>query len=182
MENGLIDCHIMDLIIYLHTLMDSILMPFFRFSQIPAAGYLLGITILSIISVLVGEVSIYLAFRFNKDNIDQTSKDMEHYQQLSLKALQSENRIAYKACNSIANENFGKSFFMQITLAAASLWPLLIALGWMQHRFDAVNFSNQFSFPGSEYVFGYFTTFIFCYMLVRLVFVKIKRLVLPYSV
>jgi hypothetical protein len=164
----------MDIIIYFQHIADSILMSFFRFSDNPVTGYFLGTAILSTICVAVGELSIYLAFRFNKDKIDHTNNDMEHYQHLSIKALKAGNKDAFRACNSIANESFGKSFFMQITLAAASLWPLLFALGWMQYKFAAVDFAGQFSFPGSEYVFGYFTTVVFCYFIVRTIFNKMK--------
>jgi len=155
-------------------------MLFFRYPDSPVMGYFLGTVVLSIICVAFGELSIYLAFRFNKDKIDHTYKNMDHYQHLSIKALIAGNKKAYKACNSIANENFGKSFFMQITLAAASLWPLLIALGWMQHKFADVDFAGQFSFPGSEYVLGYFTTIVFCYFMVRIIFNKIKVYFLKY--
>jgi len=164
----------MNLIFYLHNVIDTFLMSFFRFPDNPVMGYFLGSAILSIICVAVGEVSIYLAFRFNKNKIDHTNKNMEHFQDLSINALKAGNKNAFKACNSIANESFGKSFFMQITLAAASLWPLLIALGWMQYRFASVDFARQFSFPGSEYVFGYFTTVVFCYFMVRIIISKMK--------
>ena len=164
----------MNYIISLHTVIDTYLMPFFRFPDNPVIGYFLGTAILSIICVAVGELSIYLAFRFNKDKIDRTNKDMEHFQDLSINALKAGNKDAFKACNSIANESFGKSFFMQITLAAASLWPLLFALGWMQYKFATVDFARQFSFPGSEYVFGYFTTVVFCYFMFRIIFNKMK--------
>ena len=164
----------MSFIIYLQSLTDNILMPFFRFPSNPLIGYFLGTLILAIMCVALGEASIYLAFRLNKKIIINTNKDMEQYQSLSIKALKAGNKEAYKACNSIANESFGKSFFMQITLGAASLWPLLVALGWMQYKFAAVDFAGQFSFPGSEYVFSYFSTIVFCYFMVRIIFHKMK--------
>ena len=96
---------LVDYFIYFQHIADNILMSFFRFSDNPVNGYFLGTAILSTICVAVGELSIYLAFRFNKDKIDHTNNDMEHYQHLSIKALKAGNKDAFRACNSIANES-----------------------------------------------------------------------------
>ena len=52
-----------------------------------------------------------------------------------MEALKAGNRPAYEAANKLANEAFGKSFFMQLTLSATFFWPVFFALGWMQYRF-----------------------------------------------
>ncbi len=171
----------MDLIIYLHNVVDDILMSFFRYPESPVTGFLLGTAVLSLISVCIGEVSMYLSFRWNKQKIVQTSLDMGHYHALSISALKTDNEKAYKACNSIANESYGKSFFLQITLVAASFWPVLLALGWMQYRFEHVQFSITLSSLNTEYSSGYFSIFALCYLMVRLAYIKIKHLLLPHS-
>ncbi len=150
-------------------------MSFFRFPTEPLAGYCLGILLLSLVCVIIGELSISMAFNINKNRIKRDNRDIEHFQDLSIKALKAGDKKAYKACNSIANDAFGKSFFSQITLSAASLWPLFIALGWMQYRFSEVEFTLPFSAFGVEYSVGYLLTFLLCYIITRIVFGRIIK-------
>jgi hypothetical protein len=166
----------MVLFIYLYRLIDYILMSFFRFPESPLGGYCLGIFVLSLACVIIGECSISMAFRLNKKRITRDNRDIIHFQDLSIKALKAGDKPAYKACNSIANDAFGKSFFSQITLSASSLWPLFIALGWMQYRFSEVTFTLPFSVFGTAYTAGYFLTFVLCYIITRIVFGKLKTI------
>jgi len=159
---------------YYYAVMDSFLMPFFRFPDGSLPGYYLGTFVLSIACVIAGKCSLFLALRFNKNRISFDNNEMGHYQELSIKALKAGDKNAYKACNSIANDAYGKNFFSHIALAASSLWPVFISLGWMQHHFDRVDFSQIVSVPWSEYIFGYFTTFILCYLVARIIFSKTK--------
>jgi hypothetical protein len=165
----------MEFITYLYTLIDSFLMFFFRLPEHPLAGYWLGTSVLALTSWAIGEYSIALAFRLNKTMIKKEIWKMDHFQKLSFAALRAGDKTSFKACNGIANEAYGKSFFTQITLSAASLWPLFIALGWMQHRFSDIEFSLPFSIPLIGGTLGYFSTFLFCYITVRLLSGKIRR-------
>ncbi len=150
-------------------------MPFFRFPGEPLTGYYLGTIVLCLACVVIGEYSISIAFKLNKDKISRDNRDINHFQDLSIRALKAGDKKAYKACNSIANDAFGKSFFSQVTLSAASLWPLFIALGWMQYRFSEVEISLPFSVFGVQYSFGYFLTFILCYVATHIGFGRIKK-------
>jgi hypothetical protein len=162
----------MDIIANIYILADKVLMPVFRIPDNPLVGYFLGTLVLSLICLIVGEYSMKLAFRLNKKDIAEDNKEMERYQDLSIKALKAGNKSAYKACNKIANDAFGKSFFTRITFSASSLWPVFIALGWMQYRFSEIEFNMPFS---GSYSYGYVSTFIACYLAVRLLTNKIKR-------
>ncbi len=165
----------MNIITYLHIVMDSFLMPFFRFPESSLFGYYLGIVVLSILCIVIGEYSISFAFRINRKMIVRDNKHIERYEKLSIDALKAGDKSAFKACNGIANEAFGKSFFTQITLSAASLWPLFFALGWMQYRFSEVEFNLPFSIPLIGGTVGYFSTFLLCYIAVRVTVGKIRR-------
>ena len=149
-------------------------MPFYRFPDNALTGYYLGTLVLAFAGMIIGKYSISFAFRLNKGMIDQDNSRIDHFQNLSFEALKAGDKAAFKACNGIANETFGKSFFTQITLSAASLWPLFIALGWMQYRFSGV----EFHLPGSVPLFGgsigYPATFLFCYVVVHIVVKKAK--------
>lgn len=161
----------MEFIVYLYTLLDSFLMFFFRLPGHPLAGYWLGTSVLALASWGIGEYSIALAFRLNKAMIKEEVHRIDHFQELSFAALRAGDKSAFKACNGIANEAYGKNFFTQITLSAASLWPLFIALGWMQHRFSDI----EFALPLTEWTAGYFPTFLISYIMVRILSGKIRR-------
>jgi hypothetical protein len=160
---------------YYYAVMDGFLMPFFRFPDSSLPGYYLGTFVLSITCVIAGKCSLFLALRFNKNRLSFDNNEMGHYQELSIKALKAGDKNAYRACNSIANDAYGKNFFSHIALAASALWPVFIALGWMQHHFDRVDFRKIVSVPWSEYIFGYFTTFILCYLVALITFNKTKN-------
>lgn len=151
-------------------------MPFYRFPENHLTGYYLGTLILSFAAVIIGRYSISLAFSINREMITHDNKEMCHFQDLSLKALKAGDKSSFKACNGIANEAYGKSFFTQISLSAASLWPLFIALGWMQYHFAEVQFHVPFSVPLLGDTFGYVTTFFLCYIPASLAITKIRRL------
>ena len=161
----------MEFIVYLYTLLDSFLIFFFRLPGHPLAGYWLGIVVLALACWAIGEYSIAIAFRLNKAMIKEEIHRMDHFQELSFAALRAGDKSAFKACNGIANEAYGKSFFTQITLSAASLWPLFIALGWMQRRFSDI----EFAIPLTGWTLGYLSTFLFCYIAVRVLSGKIRR-------
>ncbi len=166
----------MDIIVSLYHLIDEFLMPFYRFPGNPLAGYYLGTLVLSLASVVIGELSISIAFRINRKMIARENQEINHYQDLSVEALKAGDKAAFRACNSIANEAYGKSFFSQITLSAASLWPLFIALGWMQYRFGGVEFHLPFTIPLAGSAYGYFPTFLFTYIFMRIVMTRFMRM------
>ena len=71
----------------------------------------------------------------------------------------------------LANEAFGKSFFMQVALSATFLWPIFFALGWMQHRFLEV----EFPLPFIGFSLGYIGVFLILYIAAYFVFKPVKR-------
>ena len=165
----------MDIIFYLYSLIDSNLMYFYRFPDSPMSGYFLGTFVLSFACVIVGKYSISFAFKANKNQIQNTNHEIDHFQKLSIEALKTGNKSAYKACNSIANDAFGKNFFSQIALSASSLWPVFFSLGWMQYRFSEIEFTLPFSIWGTDLAFGYLSTFLLCYIVSCFFFGRIRN-------
>jgi hypothetical protein len=154
---------------------DSFLISFFRLSDIPILGYYLGSTVLSIFCVVLGQATIAVAFLWNRRFIEQDNRSMVAMHNSSLKALAAKDKSSYKKCNRAANEAFGKVFFSQIALAASSLWPLPFAVGWMQTRFFNVNFPLPVALPYIGSDVGYLFTFLPIYILMFILFGKIKR-------
>jgi hypothetical protein len=158
---------------------DAFLIYFYRIVEQPLLDYFIGTGILSLLCVIIGEFTLSVAFRFNKAFIDQDSREMTRMQNLSLRALLAKDKQSYKAFNREANEAFGKVFFKQIALAAASLWPIPFALGWMQTRFMNIEFLLPCRLPVVGETVGYSFTFIPMYILAHILFGKIKHK-LPY--
>lgn len=152
-------------------------MPVYRFPDNPLSGYYLGTFFLSCICLIVGKTSISFAFRFNKDKIIHDSNEMTRYEGVSIKALKTGNKDIFKACNGITNQAYGKIFFTQVALSAASFWPAFLALGWMQYRFAGVDFALLVPVPGANYIFGYVTTFVLCYVTAQRLLEKILPVV-----
>ncbi len=162
---------------YLYYVIDTVLMPFYRLPDNPFAGYYLGTLVLSLFCVIAGDCSIAFAYRHNKGMIHHEAQRIHHFQDLSFEALKAGDKAAFKACNGIANEAYGKSFFTQITLSAASLWPAFVALGWMQYRFSEVVFHLPFSVPLFGGTFRYVASFLVCYITVRITAGKIRHVI-----
>lgn len=159
---------------------DSFLICLYRITGDPILDYFLGTFLLSFLTVVVGEFTISIGFRANKPYLDQLNNDMQKMSSLSREAQRLGDEEGYKACNKEGNDAFGRLFFHRFGLAAASLWPVFLALAWMQSRFHGIDFPLAWPLSvvfrnGAGYVF----TFIPLYILCRILF-KYMRPWLPY--
>jgi hypothetical protein len=164
----------MEILATLQQWIDSAAIFFFRLPEIPILGYYLGCAVLSLVCVVVGQLTIAIAFFCNKKFIDADNREMVHMHNLSVRALLSKDKRAYKSCNKVANEAFGKVFFSQIALSVSSLWPIAFAAGWLQTRFQDVAFKLPFSLPVVGDHVGFMFTFLPIYILVYILFGQIK--------
>ncbi|MFH1350820.1 MAG: hypothetical protein ABII26_07755 [Pseudomonadota bacterium] len=159
---------------------DSFLILFYRITGYSFFDYLIGTTILAFLCVVIGEISVSLALRFNKRYIDALTHEMTIKERMSMEAYEAGDRASYKALNKQATDAWGKRFFTMVAYSAGILWPIPFALGWIQSRFEGVEF--PLSFPLSLLFgksVGYTFTFIPLYILVRIIF-KYMRPWLPY--
>lgn len=154
---------------------DPYLIWFYRLTGHEYANFLLGTLALAGFALIIGEFTISLAFLATRKRIDKFSAEALKYQDLSLEALKAGDKEAYRAANKLANDAFGHSWFMQIALSAAFLWPVFFALAWMQHRFLELEFSLWFS----GWSLGYIGVFILLYIPVVILFKRVKHR-LPY--
>ncbi len=157
------------------TFVDPFLIWFYRLTGHALVDFIIGTTVLAFFAVLIGEFCISLAFLAARKKIDQTSEEVVHYQNLSMKAIASGDKESYNAANKLANDAFGKSFFLQVALSAAFLWPALMSAAWMQPRFYDVEFHTPFD----DFSVGFLFFFIGLYIPVCIVFKKFKYR-LPY--
>ena len=158
---------------------DQTLIQLFRVTGVTFLDYLMGTFALALISVILGELTISLALKFNRKHVDQMMADMIKMNNLSIMALKSRDKGSYKACNDTANDAFGKYFFNMIAYSASSLWPAFFALAWMQTRFGQVEFPLPYPLQLALPSTGYFATFLLCYVVSRILFKNVRRY-LPY--
>ena len=159
---------------------DNILITFYRITGYSLIDYFIGTMALGFICVVIGELSVSLAIRFNKRYLDAMSKEMNEKEMLSMAARQAGDTAGYRSLNKQATDVWGKHFFTMVAYSAGVLWPIPFALGWMQTRFSAVEF--ELAFPLSlafGNTVGYIFTFIPIYILCRIIF-KYMRPWLPY--
>jgi len=133
-------------------------------------NFLLGTAILVDLSLLLGEISAFLAARAVRKYVDRIQGEAAHYVRLSLDALAAGDREAYEAANHLANEAFGKTFFLQVAQSGAFFWPAILALAWMQYRF----FEVEFPLPILGFSLGFIGMFILIYILAYLAWRRVK--------
>lgn len=159
---------------------DSVLIFFFRTTGIPIINFLIGTFCLGLLCVIVGELAVSLALKFNKPYVDQMTAEMLEKERLSIAAYEAGDHAGYKALNKAATDAWGKNFFTMVAHSAGILWPIPFALGWLNTRFADVDFLIA---PPLSSVFkdgvGYAFIFIPMYILSRIVF-KYMRPHLPY--
>ncbi len=154
---------------------DPCLIWFYRITGYTLVDFFIGTWALAWIALLMGELTISFSFLIVRRKIESINEQMGTYQAMSMEALQAGDQQAYKAANKLANDAFGRSFFMQIALSAAFLWPIFFALEWMSLRFSDVEFELLFS----SRTMGFTGVFILMYALAYIVFRNIKYR-LPY--
>ena len=159
---------------------DGFLIAFYRITGYSLLDYFIGTMFLGFLCVVIGELSVSLAIRFNKRYLDSMSREMNEKERLSMAAYRGGDKDGYKALNKEATDIWGKHFFTMVAYSAGILWPIPFALGWMQTRFSGVEFDLAFplSLAFGKSV-GYIFTFIPIYILCRILF-KYMRPHLPY--
>jgi hypothetical protein len=161
-------------------LIDPVLISFFRLTDSAMLGFLAGTFGLCMLCAVLGEFTISAAIRLNRSHLQALKHELSQKEDLSMQAYGAGDQVSYKALNKAANDAWGRYFFTMAAYSAGMLWPIPFALGWMQTRFQGVEF--ELAFP-LNLVFGDFVGYPFVffpmYILARIVF-KYLRPWLPY--
>ena len=128
-----------DLAIY--QFLDPWLIWAFRTSSNPYVGFAIGLFWVCLAATVIGELCMATVYFSNKKHFASINREMVDHHNLSVHALGAKDKASWKACNSIANDAFGKNFFARIALFASSLWLVPIAIGWLPYRFGGVDFT-----------------------------------------
>ena len=144
-------------------LLDAALIAPYRLPGNPVAGFYCGTLVLALLALVVGKASYDLVWLFNRKHYEREETEMARMHNLSVAAIESGDKAAYKAANREANEAFGKSFFAGAALFSVSVWPVPFALGWLADRFAGVDVPL---FPGLAVAYN--GVFLGIYILLRL--------------
>jgi hypothetical protein len=164
----------MDPIVWVLKAVDPVLIAPFRGFTNPMAGWWAGIAALSLWSVFLGELTMAAVFRINRFALVRNMDETAYYHEQSLKARQAGDKKAYRGINRLANEAYGKSFFLMIAMGMAALWPAFLAAAWLDMRFGDLVFSLPKWAGGLE--LNFLAPFILCYITTRLVYNRVKHL------
>jgi len=145
----------------------------FRIGDNPYLGFAVGLLWLCLLTTIIGELCMAGVYFLNRKHFAAINQNMVRHHNLSLQALGAKDKAAWKACNSIANDAFGKNFFSRIALFASSLWVVPFAIGWLSFRFGSVDF--VLPYLGEV---GVSFLFIPAYIVIRVLFCRAKP-VLP---
>lgn len=164
----------------LYIFADSFFIVPYRLTGIAMVDYLVGTLCLSMLAVMVGEVTVSLALRINKRYTDRMGSETDRLEKLSIAAYEAGDMAGYRALNRKATDAWGKQFFTMAAYSAGILWPIPFALQWMQWRFGEVLFPIAFPFSllFTDGV-GYLFTFFPIYILARIIFKRLRPR-LPY--
>jgi len=119
---------------------DPLLIYPYRLFKNPMTGWWVGTFCLAMWAVILGEITQAIANRVNNKAISANLDDTIYYHEQSMKAKQAGDDIAWQGINKLANEAYGKSFFLLMAMGMAGLWPAFFAAAWLDRRFGNINF------------------------------------------
>ncbi len=151
--------------------LDPYLIWFFRLTESAAINFFLGTAVMATLALVVGKISAALVLAAGRRYSLGLSGEAQKYQDLSIQALQAGDRPVYEAANKLANEAFGKSFYLGVAQSAAFFWPVGLVLAWMQYRFLGL----AFPIPLIGWSVGYIGVFIPLYIAAWWLFTIMKR-------
>ncbi len=93
---------------------DSFLIGFYRLTGMPCSIIYLGTTVLAFLAVMVGELTMSVAYLVNRSQIEEGNDELVKMNNLSITALKRGSKEGYTACNKMANELFGRQFFLML--------------------------------------------------------------------
>lgn len=149
--------------------LDPLLILPFRVPGPPLVGYLLGIFVLCLWCMPLGDATGLLVARLNRGVYGRYAKDMVHHHNLSIRAAKTGDNANFRAVNKQAHDAFGKYFFSQATVFTATIWPVPFALAWLDLRFREV----FIPLPLVDFAANYVFFFIPLYILARLLYPRV---------
>ncbi len=153
------------------TLEHIIFQPFLWVGE-PISAFWLGSATLALIALAMGQVTAKVALAVNGSHLDRHVADAQSYENTYLEMLKQGEAEHRSGVNQLANEAFGKAFFMGIAISAASLWPLFLAAGWIDARFAGI----RLPIAGLNTSLSNIAPLIIAYIVFYILFVKMGKM------
>ena len=157
-------------ILELNQILDLLFVWLFRLPLPPLAAFFIGLALLALALTIVGELCMAGVYFINRTHFAKIADDMTTNNNNSIRALARQDKTSYTACNALANEAFGRSFFSGLALFASSVWPVAFALSWLAFRYGHI----EFPLPLIDHTVGVNFLFVPLYVVVRYLFSKAK--------
>jgi len=154
---------------------DPFLIAPYRWLSNPLLGWLWGTFVLSMWATILGELTLALAYRVNRSKVKEVAEETEDLLEKSLAAHRAGDKRSYKAINRLANEAYGKTFFLQMAMGMSALWPAFLGAAWLQERFGKITWP----LPWVGYELNFVGPYLVLYILARVIFARTRRR-LPY--
>jgi hypothetical protein len=167
----------MDPIKWLLTAIDPVLIAPYRLFENPMLGWWIGTAVLAFWAVVIGELTLAVAYFVNRRAVAENHERTLYYHEQSLKAKGAGDEKAYKGINDLANDAFGKSFFLLAAMGMASVWPAFFAAAWLDMRFGEIVLHLPEWAGGWE--LSFLAPFIILYIAIRVGYGRLKRLARP---
>jgi hypothetical protein len=155
--------------------LDPWLIAPFRWLSSAPSGYLLGIVLLALQCVILGDISATLVSYLNRDYIRNLRAKMDRHSNLSELALMHGDKESFKAVNRLALDAFGYSFSMGAAIFSVSIWPMPFALAWLHLRFAEAPLTLPVELPLVGNSVQYLASFVLLYIAVRVVYSQVCR-------
>ena len=160
----------------LHLIAPVLIFPY-RICENPLAGWWLGTFCLATWALVLGEITLAIAERINRTAVAGNLDDSLYYHEQSMKAKQAGDEVSYKGINKLANEAYGKSFFLLMAMGMGALWPAFFAAAWLNQRFGDLTFSLPDWAGGFD--LSFIAPFIFIYISLRIIWARMKKILRP---
>jgi len=163
----------MDYLALFISAVDPFLIAPYRWLGQPLAAWYLGTFILCIWATILTEITLAGAFYLNRKRLREVTTQTYEFHERSMNAKVAGDEKSFKAINRLANDAFGKTFFLQMAMGMASLWPAFLGAAWLQERFGEVVF---FKLPGwlGGHELGFVAPYAVLYIVCRIIFTRLR--------
>lgn len=156
----------------LNQFLDPFLIIPYRWLADPVWAWWLGTWVLVVLCLSLGGLTARLGRRLNRQSLGQLETETKTMHDNSWQALRQGDKTAYKAMNKLANEAFGRSFFLRAAMGVSALWPAFLAAGWLDYRFHGL----AVPLPGQDFGIRWQPAFLLLYLGTALAWWRLKRL------
>lgn len=153
-------------------LIDQIFMYPYQILDNTLLAFWFGTSCLALFCVILGKITSTILYRLNQSYHEKENNELSRLHELSIKAANTGDKELFKDVNRLAQESFGKNFFLGATLFTASIWPLPFALSWMSKHFAGITIHT---IPWFDKELGYIFVMFSSYIIIRIIFSKIIK-------